>query len=154
MNITKYNTMLEGTKLTLVKEKTTRYPAQSLNNPDAIIDCMNEVFNLNKMSEEYIYLLCFNTKLSLQGVFEVSHGTVNMSITDPSIIFKKALLCNAASIAIIHNHPSGDCTPSQQDIEITDRIQKAGELLNIQLIDHLIVGNPGYFSLKETGYIK
>ena len=151
MNITKYNTLLDGTKLELVKEKTTRYPAQTLNNPDTIVDCMNTVFQANRQTEEYMWLLCFNTKMGLQGVFEVSHGTIDLTVAEPAQIYKKALLCNAKSIILIHNHPSGDSTPSQADIDITRKCAQAGELLNIPLLDHIVIAET-YCSLKESGY--
>lgn len=141
MNVTKYNTLLNGTKLELVKEKTVRYSADKLDNPDVIVECMNHVFNLNKRSEEYLYLLAFNSKLRLQGVFEVSHGTVNMSVADPAQIYKRALLCNATSIVLVHNHPSGDPTPSNADYDMTDRCKRAGEMIGINLLDHIIVGS-------------
>lgn len=153
MNITKYNTLLDGTKIELVKEKATRYPADSLNSPDAIVDCMNTVFSANRQTEEYIWLLCLNTKLKVQGVFEVSHGTINASVVEPAQIYKKALLCNANGIVLIHNHPSGDSTPSQADIDITRKCVQAGELLHIPVIDHLIIADNTYYSLKEGGYI-
>lgn len=149
MNITKYNTLLDGTKIELVKEKTTRYSAQRLDNQETIMDCMNTVFQSNRQTEEYMWLLCFNSKLHLQGVFEVSHGTINGTVAEPAQIYKKALLCNANSIVLVHNHPSGDCTPSQDDIQITQRISKAGAILNIKLLDHLIIAGETYSSWKE-----
>lgn len=151
MNITKYNTLLDGTKIELVKEKTTRYPADSLNSPDAIVDCMNTVFSANRQTEEYMWLLCLNTKMKVQGVFEVSHGMINCTVAEPAQIYKKALLCNSKSIILIHNHPSGDYTPSQADIELTRKCEQAGELLNIPLVDHIIIGQ-GHCSLKACGY--
>lgn len=79
----------------------------------------------------------------------VSKGNLNSSIVHPREIFKRAVLNNAASIICMHNHPSGDPTPSQNDIDITKRIDEAGELMGIPLLDHVIIGDGTYISLKE-----
>lgn len=68
-------------------------------------------------------------------------------------MFRKALLANAVSIILMHNHPSGDSTPSREDVEVTKRAVEAGQLLGVQVLDHIVVGRPGYSSLKEKGYI-
>jgi DNA repair protein RadC len=93
-----------------------------------------------------------NTKNRIIGVFEVSHGTVNASLVTPREAFQKALLANAVSVIFMHNHPSGDCTASRQDIEITNRLVEAGKIIGIDVLDHIIVGD-GYSSLKEKGYM-
>lgn len=86
----------------------------------------------------------------LTSVFEISHGTVNMSVLTPREVFQKALLANAVSIILLHNHPSGDCTPSKEDINVTKRLMEAGDIIGVNVLDHLVIGRPGYFSLKEN----
>ena len=81
------------------------------------------------------------------GFFEVSHGTVNSSIVDPRSVFIRALLSGATSIILCHNHPSGDCTPSKEDVLLTKRIKEGGELLGIELLDHVIIGT-GFLSMR------
>ena len=81
----------------------------------------------------------------------MSTGSLNSSIVHPREIFKRAVLQNAASIIICHNHPSGDPTPSQEDINTTKRIYDAGKILGIELLDHVIIGDNKYTSLKEKG---
>lgn len=88
-----------------------------------------------------------NTKLDMIGVFEISHGNVNSSIVGTREVFQKALLANAVSIVVIHNHPSGE------DVEVTKRLIEAGTIVGIQLLDHIVIGRPGYTSLKEKGYL-
>ncbi len=78
----------------------------------------------------------------------VSIGTVDMAPVNPREIFKHAILVSAANIIVIHNHTSGDCTPSLPDVELTERLIKAGEILGIPVADHVIVGD-GYFSFRE-----
>lgn len=86
----------------------------------------------------------------LTSVFEISHGTVNMSVLTPREVFQKALLANAVGIILLHNHPSGDCTPSNEDIKVTKRLMEAGDIIGVNVLDHLVIGRPGYFSLKEN----
>ena len=93
-----------------------------------------------------------NNKLSLTSVFELSHGNVNSSILSVRETLQKALLANAVSIVVMHNHPSGDPTPSKEDIDVTKRLEEAGKLVGVQLLDHIIIGDT-YVSLKEKGYI-
>ena len=89
----------------------------------------------------------------MTSIFELSHGNVNSSIISVREMFQKALLANAVSIALIHNHPSGDATPSKADIDVTKRAVEAGKLIGVEVLDHIIIGNPGYTSLKERGNI-
>lgn len=108
---------------------------------------------MQEAPEEYMYMLCMNTKLEMTSVFEISHGNVNSSIVGTREVFQKALLANAVSIALIHNHPSGDPTPSREDVEVTKRLVEAGKIVGVQVLDHIIIGRPGYTSLKEKGYL-
>ena len=100
-----------------------------------------------------MYMLCFNTKLVLIGVFEISHGNVNSSIVGTREVMQKALLANAVSIILMHNHPSGDCTPSKPDIDVTKKAIEAGKIVGVDVLDHLIIGRDKYCSLKEKGYV-
>ena len=84
----------------------------------------------------------------------LSEGTVNRSIISPREVFIEALRCDAVNIALIHNHPSGDPEPSENDIIVTARIIKAGELLGIGLLDHIVMGDGSYVSMLERGYIR
>lgn len=156
MRITQYKTLLNPEKLAyLVKEASFNYPKleNQFLSPHLIYQLLTEVFHLSEQSEEYCYLLCFNTKCRLLGVFELSHGSVNASIASNREIFQKALLCNATNIVLAHNHPSGDCTPSEIDIESMKKLNEASLLMNIPLIDSIIIGENSYFSFKEQGEI-
>ncbi len=84
----------------------------------------------------------------------VSIGTLNASIVHPREVFRPAILHASNSVIVVHNHPSGDPTPSNDDIELTKRLAEAGKILGIELLDHVIVGNGSYISLKERGVIK
>ena len=97
-------------------------------------------------------MLALDTKCKPIGIFEISHGTVNMSMINPREVFIRALLVGAVSIALIHNHPSGDATPSREDISATKRLAECGKLLGVVLLDHIVIGHD-YTSLKADGYL-
>ena len=94
-------------------------------------------------------LLLLNSKSMLIGECDVSKGTVNASLITPRELFIEALQKNAVAIIIMHNHPSGDPTPSQEDLYTTSRIKEAGDLIGIKLLDHIIIGNNCYMSFAE-----
>ena len=87
------------------------------------------------------------------GIFEVSTGGVTGTVADPKIIFVAALKANACNIIISHNRPSGNVQPNKADIEITEKIKMAGQLLEIKLFDHIIVSSEGYYSFADEGLI-
>lgn len=105
------------------------------------------------MDREQFIIACLNTKNEPTNILVVSVGTLNKAIVHPREVFKTAILSNAASIMAFHNHPSGDTTLSDQDIQLTHRLIEAGELLGIKLLDHLIIGDGSFTSLKEKGYL-
>lgn len=94
-----------------------------------------------------------DTKCKLIKERLLTTGTVNQSLISPREIFIEALRCSAVNIIVVHNHPSGDCTPSRNDIESTRQIKKAGDLVGITLLDHIIIGDNKYSSLMELKLI-
>ncbi len=109
--------------------------------------------DLRHEKQELMKLLMLNTKARLIGETNISKGTVNASLITPRELFIEALQKNAVSIAIMHNHPSGDPTPSREDMLITKRILDAGALIGIELLDHIIIGNNQYISFREEGLL-
>lgn len=105
--------------------------------------------DLRHKKQETVKLLMLNTKGKLIGECDISKGTVNASLITPREIFIEALQKDAVSIILMHNHPSGDPRPSEEDILLTQRIKKAGELIGIELLDHIVIGNNCYISLNE-----
>lgn len=103
--------------------------------------------------QEIMKLLMLNSKSRLIGEKDISRGTVNASLITPRELFIEALQKQAVSIIILHNHPSGDPTPSREDIYITARIREAGKLIGIELLDHIIIGNNCYTSFSEKGLL-
>lgn len=102
---------------------------------------------------EIFLVACLSTKNQIQSLHRCHIGSLNASIVTPREVFKTAFLQNAASIIVGHNHPSGNCSPSPEDIDVTNRLKEAGELLGVELLDHLIVCENDFLSLKEKGYM-
>ena len=116
-----------------------------------------DVYNLVKdelvnSDREMFLSVMLTSKNHLIGVETVSLGSINASIITPRDVFKSAILANAVSVILCHNHPSGDLTPSMQDIEITKHLIEAGELIGVKVLDHLVVSDKGYRSLRD--YLK
>lgn len=155
VRVTKYKTKLTDNKrVVLEKEVSMNYPELShfIKSPGDVVDLGKEVMRIHEEPEEYMYMVCMNTKNKVTGIFEISHGNVNSSIVTPREVFQKALLANAVSIILLHNHPSGDCTPSKEDINATKRLVDAGKIVGVEVLDHIIIGDR-YSSLQEKGYM-
>ena len=125
---------------------------KSFYSPEAVVELSKDSLLLHRYPEEHMYMFCLNTRCKLICIFEVSSGDVNTSIFDKRGILQKALLANAVTIILVHNHPSGDPTPSSNDISITKDFRQACELIGIELADHIIIGET-YYSFKEGGII-
>lgn len=106
--------------------------------------------DMRHQQQEHMKLLMLNAKARLVGETDISKGTVNATLVSPRDLFIEALQKNAVSIILLHNHPSGDPTPSREDILMTKRIKEAGSLIGIELLDHIIIGNNCYTSLSNT----
>jgi DNA repair protein RadC len=117
---------------------------------DAAMLVMEEMKGLK---QEYLKVMMLNTKNVVMGIKNVFIGGLNSSMVHPREVFSYAIKKNSASIIVCHNHPSGDPSPSSEDIDVTCRLKKCGDLLGIQLVDHLIIGNGTYVSLKEKGIL-
>lgn len=135
----------------MVKESSFLYQTRTISSPKDAYEMIKE--QLEGLDREQFIIACLNTKNEPTNISVVAVGTLNKAIVHPREVFKTAILSNAASIIAFHNHPSGETTPSQQDIQLTNRLYEAGELLGIKLLDHLIIGDGTFTSLKEKGYL-
>ncbi|MBO5352057.1 MAG: DNA repair protein RadC [Lachnospiraceae bacterium] len=122
-----------------------------ITSPEDIVSYYN--IQLKYQQKESLILVVLDSKGRIAGEELLSVGTVQSSVADPREIFLSALKKNGVSIILLHNHPSGDPTPSREDILTTERIEQAGELLGIQLKDHIIVGQNSYISMRSEGYL-
>lgn len=116
-------------------------------------DVADEVTNIRKNKKENFVVLYLNARNQVIHKETISIGTLNASVVHPREVFQLAVTKSAASIILAHNHPSGDTTPSDDDIELTKRIVKAGEIMGIEVFDHIIVSDRGHLSMKDKGLI-
>jgi len=105
------------------------------------------------LEQEHFICLYLNTKNQIIARETIFKGSLNASIVHPREVFKEAFRRSASSIICLHNHPSGDPTPSREDIEVTKRLVECGKIIGIELLDHIIIGEHKYISLKEKGYV-
>lgn len=104
---------------------------------------------------EHFVVILLNSKNRIIGINTVSVGSLSSSLVHPREVFKPAILSNAAAILVAHNHPSGDPTPSQEDVVITRRLREAAELLDIRLLDHIVLGENGrWYSFLDSGELR
>lgn len=139
-------------KIQLVKEG--KIPSESrplIKTPDNVAEIMFDLCELH--CEEHFYCLLLNTKNRVNGIQNVSTGSLSAAIIHPREVFKAAILANSAAIILCHNHPSGDPTPSPEDITLTKKIVDAGKFLDIPILDHLVIGDRRYISFKEQNLL-
>ena len=122
----------------------------------ATINCPEDVVNLlsaemSALEQEHLRVLLLNTRNEVMGAEEIYIGNVNSSVVRPAEVFRPGIRANATSLVIVHNHPSGDPTPSGADVSITRDLVEAGKLLGMELLDHLVIGTGQRFiSMKEA----
>lgn len=121
----------------------------SINSPKDVANLLME--DMRYLKQEHFITLLLDTKNNIVSKETISVGSLNSSIVHPREVFKPAIKKSVSSIVIVHNHPSGDPAPSQEDINVTKRLINAGEILGIDVLDHVIIGDLKYFSLKEKG---
>ena len=119
-----------------------------------VYEFARDILSMDMFTEERLYAVSVNAKGDVIGFFEVSRGTATGSMASTREIFKGAILSNAVAIVLLHNHPSGDPTPSNDDVKTTKKICEAGKLMDINVVDHVIVGDGGFISLRAEGVIQ
>ena len=146
----------QGLRLQVVKEEEFPYSCKTtINSPADIRDLLTKALEMHLEAEEVFIMVTVDTKNRVTGIFEVARGHLSACLVHPREVFKRALLMNASSIFVAHNHPSGDVTPSGDDKAITKRLKDAGEILGVSLLDSLIIGDKPekYYSFAEAGII-
>ncbi len=109
------------------------------------------LYEMGALEQEYLRVMVLDTRNHLMAIDEVYHGSLNASTVRVGEVFKGAIRRNAAAILVVHNHPSGDPTPSPDDVALTRALVQAGKLLDVEVLDHLVVGRGRYISMKEKG---
>ena len=138
-------------ELKVVRERRAGYGKKTrIRNAQDIYMAFKERFE--KADREEFLVLLLSGKNKLLGFNVVSVGSLTSSLVHPREVMKPAILGNAALIVLVHNHPSGDCLPSQEDLEITKRLREVGSIHGIEVLDHVIIGCDRYLSFREDGY--
>jgi DNA repair protein RadC len=133
-----------------------RWVKQKIDSPELANELVGP--ELRRLQKESLRVILLDTRYHLIRVEEISLGSINESIAHPRDVFRPAVISSAYAVIVVHNHPSGDPSPSQTDHSLTRRLAEAAELLQIKLLDHIIIGaasdtSPGYFSFKEAGVL-
>lgn len=135
----------------LVREKSIKYKDRRVRSPQDAYSIIHDF--LGDVDREHFVVLCLDTKNQPTCLQVVHVGSLNSSIVHPREVLKPAILSNAAGIICAHNHPSNDSTPSPEDISVTQRLIEAGQIIGIDVLDHLILCEDKFRSLKESGYM-
>ncbi|MBI4050008.1 MAG: DNA repair protein RadC [Candidatus Doudnabacteria bacterium] len=122
-----------------------------LNSPKSIADYLRE--KIGRKKKEHFVILCLDVKNNLVKISNISMGILDENLVHPREVFRDAIQANSARVIVAHNHPSGDTEPSDEDLLITKRLYKSGNILGIEVLDHVIVSNRGFYSLKEKNHI-
>ena len=139
-------------RLELVRTGTVLAEQRECSCPRDAVDLVREF--LGDPDREHVVAVYLNGQNKFVGVHLVAVGAVDFVVFNPAEVYKAALLCNASTVLLAHNHPSGEPAPSQPDRWMTERVALAGNLLGIPLVDHIVIGQPGYVSLRELGWIE
>ena len=124
--------------------------APLLDRPEIVYEVFRPMTTLDR---ECVAVALLDARNRLVGIHAVHVGTATHSVVGPGDVFKAAILANARGIVLVHNHPSGDPNPSEDDVELTRRLRTAGQTLDIHVLDHVVVANDGYVSLRQRGVI-
>lgn len=141
--------MPPAVRIQLVRESQERYEVSGA--PD-VYKIASEY--LKNEDREHLIVLLLDTAGRVNGIHTVSIGDSNTSIANPREIFKAAILTNSCSIILAHNHPTGNCEPSHADIIVTEKVIEAGKILDIEVLDHVIVGHNCHFSMRKQQTVK
>jgi len=135
----------------LVRERTTAAPVRVITSPQDAFHLLGEW--LTDRDREHFIVVLLDTRNRVLGLHIASIGTLSASLVHPREVLKPAILANAAAIILAHNHPSGDPDPSHEDLAITSWLKQAGELVGIPVLDHLVLGDGTFVSVKERGLL-
>ncbi|WP_337250844.1 JAB domain-containing protein [Clostridium intestinale] len=148
----KHRKRIDIVSIKMIRESSMLYGIRRINQPNDAVGIARRF--LDDADREQLLVCSIDVKNQPTSIAVVSIGSINSSIVHPREVFKTAILSNAASIIVFHNHPSGDTTPSKEDINVTNRLKEAGKILGIEVLDHIIIGKNGNFhSIRESGVI-
>lgn len=139
-------------KYELVCEKSATYHISNrISSSDNIAELLQSTIKAGRLLTEHFFVFVLDTKMELVGYHDISAGTLNSTQVHPREVFQAAIATpKSAAVVVAHNHPSGDPTPSREDIDVTRRLLQAGEILGIPVMDHVVVGDGSYTSIRSN----
>ena len=140
---------MKKVSIKMVKEEVLDYGIDSILKPEDAWQVLKNY--IDEMDREVFVVICLDIRNHINAINTVSIGNLNSSLVHPREVFKPAILANAAAIILGHNHPSGDPNPSKEDIQTTKQMAAAGKILGIDVLDHVIIGDNIFYSLKANG---
>lgn len=135
--------------LRLVRERSVPYRTRRLGNSQGAFELFREL--IGDFDREAFWLACLNTKNDINCLSQISLGSLDSTVVHPREVFKVAVLANAAGVITVHNHPSGDPSPSSEDRRATTNLRQAAGLMGIKFLDHLIIGDGKFYSFADSG---
>lgn len=141
---------IHKTSIRLVREEATSYNKNNIKNVTDVVKLIDNIEDIKNLDVENIFIICLDNKSIPVNYSLIAKGTINSSLIDPKTIFKTILLSNASAFIMVHNHPSGDPTPSKEDYKIANILKQASNLLDIKFLDHIVIGNDNYISCMEV----
>lgn len=142
---------MQKVRIKMVKEEELDYGVNVIKSPKDVYEMMK--LYMDSPTREMMVVICLDIKNQVNCINTVSIGGISSSIAHPREIFMPAILSNSVAIILSHNHPSGIPTPSQDDISLTKKMMEAGKILSIDVLDHVIIGDETYCSLREEGRV-
>ncbi|HOH27645.1 MAG TPA: DNA repair protein RadC, partial [Syntrophorhabdus sp.] len=124
-------------------------PPYTVNNPHILVKAIRAT--IQDKAKEHFKLVLLNTRNKVTGIIPISVGTLNASLVHPREVFKEAIHGNAASVILVHNHPSNDLEPSEEDVRLTRRMVEVGTIMGIEVLDHIIISKNDFLSMKARG---
>lgn len=145
-------TIFQTYSVQLLRESSGTYQPDSditLNSAGQVVRVVNSAYNLQNLTQENVILVTADTRMKCVGLHVVHVGNIRQSVLDIPDIFQRVLLSNSGRFFLVHNHPSGDSTPSREDINATSRVLDASRVMNIDFVDHIVVGYNDHTSIRE-----
>lgn len=143
---------VDGVEVRLVRSPVSEYDSTAkLNTPERVFEVLRPLYE--GLTREVVRAVYMNSTAGIIGTAIVSMGTADQSLVHAREVFGPALVIGATRVILVHNHPSGDLTPSPADVALTKDMKKAGKILDIELLDHVIMGDNSYSSMREGGFV-
>ena len=140
---------IQKVKLQMIKDKSTTYALEQITTPTDIVKLINAYEKYDLTPTEKIVVIAMNNKNQVNTYTEVAMGIAGYTNFNMSELFKTVLLSNSSKFIVVHNHPSGDATPSREDFETTEKIGKASKIMGLQFLDHIVIGDNSYTSIMS-----